>query len=546
MQNIYLALILAGISSCYGQHKTDIVAVVDSDIEIINIQQSFTFYNSHDKALNELYFTDWTSSYSSPETPLTKKFLNEFNTNLYVARDKHRGYTIINRIQSQTQNTHVFNRLANQTDIIKVDLDKALLPGDSITLEIDYQLTIQNDRFTGYGINKNKDYALNAWYLTPAVFDGQDWRLYSNQNLDDLYAPGIDTKLKLTTADTYNIYTALNELGFERNDGLIQHTFEGKNITDSKIFITSEKFRHYTFEDLTIQLNTNLKKISPEKEKEILERINGFSSANIAVYPKNKLILSNREYKKNSLYGLTFLPDLLSPFSKEFEYEITLAQNIIKKYIDEVLKLDSRTEYWLKKGIEQLLLVRYIETYYPDQKLLGKLANFWGIRGFNFSKLKYAEQYRLTYYQMLRTGRDQALNTKREELINFNQRHTAKFKAGLSLKYLMSYLGQNNELLWIQEFIDIQSEKPTSVANFKTFLRKKTKKNIEWYFEDFIVSAISSDYKFKNYSIDKDSIYFTIKNLKKGKYPISLSTLKANKSFQMNGLKDLIVKNNFL
>ena len=174
MQNIYLALILAGISLCYGQHKTDIVAVVDSDTEIINIQQTFTFYNSYDIALNELYFTDWTSSYSSPETPLTKKFLNEFNTNLYIARDKHRGYTTINSIQSQTQNTHVFNRLINQTDILKVDLDKALLPGDSITLEIDYQLTIQNDRFTGYSINKKKDYALNAWYLTPAVFDGQN------------------------------------------------------------------------------------------------------------------------------------------------------------------------------------------------------------------------------------------------------------------------------------------------------------------------------------------------------------------------------------
>ncbi len=144
-----------------------------------------------------------------------------------------------------------------------------------------------------------------------------------------------------------------------------------------------------------------------------------------------------------------------------------------------------------------MLLVRYIETYYPDQKLLGKLADFWGIRGFNFSKLKYTEQYRLTYYQMLRTGRDQALNTKREELINFNQRHAAKFKAGLSLKYLMSYLGQNNELLWIQEFIDTHSEKPTSVAKFKTFLGRKTKKNIEWYFEDYIVNSINSDYKFK-------------------------------------------------
>ena len=108
---------------------------------------------------------------------MTKKFLNEFNTNLYISRDKHRGYTTINRIQSQTQNTHVFNRLANQTDIIKVDLDKALLPGDSITLEIDYQLKILKEKNFQVSVHYAKPIPLMKYYLNK--YTGKK-DLYSN------------------------------------------------------------------------------------------------------------------------------------------------------------------------------------------------------------------------------------------------------------------------------------------------------------------------------------------------------------------------------
>ena len=77
---------------------------------------------------------------------------------------------------------------------------------------------------------------------------------------------------------------------------------------------------------------------------------------------------------------------------------------------------------------------------------------------------------------MMRTGRDQALNTKQEDLINFNQRHSSKFKAGVGLLYLKSYLDEKDELNWLKEFVEFHQFNRTTTAAFKDFLNQKTEK----------------------------------------------------------------------
>ena len=540
-----LFFVLGGIHVGYGQHQTKIDAVLHAETRQIDIKHTLTFKNSFDNPIKELYLTDWVSSYSNPNTPLVKKFLNEFNPNLYIAKSKNRGFTTIKSIKNSDQKDLDFYHLNDQEDILKIELKTALLPNESITLDMDYVLNIQSDRYTDYGVDKKGNYALDAWYLTPAVFDGENWKLYSNQNLDDLYTPAVDTQLNITIPDTYHLNTALNEVSTIMNNGTKEIQLEGLGVKDPKIYITSEPFKSYALDDLTVITNANNKKIDKEKEKEYFVRITNFLDQNIAPYPKEKLLLSSIELKKNTLYGLTFLPDLLSPFTREFKHEITLAENIIKKYINEVLVLDTRNEYWLKSGFELLLLMRYIDTYYPEQKLLGKLADVWGVRRFNFSKLKYTEQYRLTYYQMMRTGRDQALNTKREALINFNQLHAAKFKAGISLMYLMAYLEEEHTLNWIQEFINLKQFQPTSTAEFRSYLTQKTDRNLDWFFDDFVTQPFSSDYKFGATHTDKDSIHFTIKNLRKGNYPVTISALKEGEVLNTEWLEGFTAEQNF-
>lgn len=524
-----MLFIFSGISIGHAQHQAKIDATLNAKLHQIDIKHTYTFKNHHNSPLNELYFTDWISSYSSPTTPLVKKFLNEFNTNLYTAKSKQRGFTKIKNIEDINHGKLKFYHLQDQEDILKIELEKAILPNQSITLYMEYSIKIQSDRFTDYGVDKKGNYALDAWYLTPVVYDGNNWKLYSHQDLDDLYSPAVDTKLNITIPDDYHLYSAMNEMHTILKNGVKEIQLEDSQSKDPKIFISTELFKSYILDSITVITDVFDKKIDIKKEEKYIKRITEFLSDHMAPYPKEKILISSVELKKNPLYGLTFLPDILSPFSKEFKHEITLAENIIKKYLNEVLILDTRNEYWLKSGFELLLLTRYIDTYYPDQKLLGKLADVWGIRRFNFSKLNYDEQYRLTYYQMMRTGRDQALSTNKKDLINFNQKHSSRFKASIGLNYLMAYIGEEDGLNWVKEFVNLNQFRPTTTAKFKSYIAQKTDKNIDWFFDHFVQEPFSLDYKFSAISRDNDSLYFSIKNLKKGKYPVTLTALKDDK-----------------
>ena len=54
-------------------------------------------------------------------------------------------------------------------------------------------------------------------------------------------------------------------------------------------------------------------------------------------------------------------------------------------------------------------------------KLLGTLADVWGIRSFHISDLLFNEQYSLVYMHMARTNRDQPLAMPKDSLLKFNQ-----------------------------------------------------------------------------------------------------------------------------
>ena len=174
-----LFFVLGGLHVGYGQHQAKIDAVLHPDTHQIDIQHKLTLKNNFEQPIHELYLTDWTSSYSSPTTPLVKKFLNEFNPNLYIAKPKYRGFTTIKSIKSSDQINLNFYHLKDQEDILKIELETALLPNESITLHMNYVLKIQSDRYSDYGVDKKGNYALDAWYLTPAVLDGNNWKLYS-------------------------------------------------------------------------------------------------------------------------------------------------------------------------------------------------------------------------------------------------------------------------------------------------------------------------------------------------------------------------------
>jgi hypothetical protein len=533
-----------------SQNEIQIQGFLNIESNTILIKQKITYYNNSNSSLSQLYFNDWGSSFSNPDSPLSKRFVEEYDGSLLNPRKKNRGFTTIHSVENEKQKALSYSYIENQCDLFKIELTNDLLPFTSTTIFIEYTLQIQSDRFTKYGVTKKGDYFLNYWYITPAVFEDSEWKLFSNKNLDDYYTPKSKLKLTLEIPHNYSASSELNLNNVVNKSNTHVFTFEGSDRVDTRLNISTAPFFKFKIGDLNIISNNINADESLNQQINSFKKIVGFLNDRLGVYPHENLMISRVDLKKHPIYGLNLLPGFLSPFSKEFEYELTVAKNLIRLYLDQYLRMNPREDYWLKSGLETVLLMDFVDVFYKDQMMLGKLANMWGIKTYNLAKLKYNEQYQLTYLYMVRTGRDQALNLHKDELLKFNANLSTKYKAAKGLIFLEDFMEGSRIEDWIKEFVVETKNEFKTTNDFESYIKTKTNKDLSWFFESFITNTQQIDYKITKLKSTKDSVYFTIKNNKKGQTPVSLFTLKNGKVLTKTWLtgigkkKDFVVANN--
>src|SRR5690606_11021821 len=121
---------------------------------------------------------------------------------------------------------------------------------------------------------------------------------------------------------------------------------------------------------------------------------------------------------------------------------------------------------------------------------------------------------------------DQPVGLEKDKLIKFNEQISGKYRAGLNLKHLDNYLGDDALEKTIAEFFKLNQTQPTSEADFRTLLLKNTNKDINWFFEESVHSRNLIDYKISRVKKDKDSVRITLKNEGEATVPISVFGLK--------------------
>ncbi|WP_232817863.1 gluzincin family metallopeptidase [Winogradskyella tangerina] len=511
-----------------AQNKIDIVADVDVETKTIAISQTIVYKNDTNDTLKDIYLHDWNNSYSDKSTPLAKRFEEEFSTKFHLASDDQRGYTTISEIKDNSTSsplTYVYPK--GHPDVIKVTLNNPLQPGESYHLDLIYDLVLPDATFTDYGYTKNKEFELKYWYITPAVYDGK-WHYYSNKNLDDLFIPKSDISITVKHPLNYRATSELDNISIDANRQTKIQTsvFYGRNRVDT--YLSLKKFPRYSFvqtDDFILISNINEKGL-PSGEKAILtDKITRYLTKHLGVYPHRQLLVSNIEYNKNPLYGLNQLPDFLRPFPDQFQYELKLLKIALKKYLENTLLLNPRKEHWLSDGLQIYFMIKYVEEYYPDMKLLGTLANVWGIRAFHAADLDFNFQYFLYSMELARKNRDQPLSMSKDSLLKFNANIANKYKAGVGLNYLDNFTDDISLTNTITEFLKTYKLKDVNTSDFESFLNTKTQKNVDWFFTDYVGTRKKIDFKIKKVVTTEDSILVTIKNKRKNSMPISLFQL---------------------
>jgi hypothetical protein len=509
---------------CFSQNTIDLKADFDMKKKQIKISQTIQYQNSSQDTLHAIYLNDWSNSYSSKKTPLAVRLAEEYKTVFHFAKNEDRGFSVVTSLK-QDQEDVIFVRLKNHPDVIKVTLKSPLNPNEYYSLQINYIVQIPSDKFTDYGITATADLNLRYWYMTPAVFDGT-WHYYSNKNLDDLYIPIANVNLEITCPKDYHITSELNTQSETQSYKNKTVTLHGENRSNNKLFLS--KYATYsTIQNENLSLVSNIENNDLELIDKILiiDKINKFLSANLGTYPHKKLLLTNIDVQKNPIYGLNFLPKFLKTYPDHFEYELTLLKTTLHNYLENTLLINPRKEQWLIDGIQVYFLMKYIEDHYPKMKFLGSMANIWGVRSFHASDLKYNDKYILAYMLMARTNRDQKLTMPKDDLLKFNQTIGNKYKAGIGLRYLDDFINSNILETTIKSYLEENKLRPTSPKAFETYLKSRTTKDINWFFDDYLNTRKKIDFQIKKVIKTEDSISLTIINKRDNSMPISLYTL---------------------
>lgn len=490
------------------------------------IQQEIVYYNNSNEVLNHIFLHNWSNSFKDRGTPLSKRFIEDFRKDLYFASEDEVGFSDINNISIKYNNI-IYKELKNKQDIIQLFLEEPLKPKESTKINITYSVKIPSAKFTGYGKYKN-GYRLRYWYITPAIYkDG--WQLMSNLNLDDLFEDYTTFNVEIKIPKALSLTGSLKQ---SKKDEKVFNSYilYGKNEKDIILDIQKKNtFKKFSTDSHEIQTDILDKELNANLTKEILNRELQFLTSYLGVLPTDKILIDEVMRSKNPVYGLNQLPSFIRPFSDVFKYDLTLFKALSKKYLKQTLLVNERKDYWLIDGLQNYLMIEYVNKFYPEIMLLGEASNTWFLKRFNISKLKFNQKYPFVYQFTARKFLDQPLNTSADSLSNFNRKIVSKYKAGLGFNYLKGYLGEAVLNESIKEFYQKNKLLITKSSDFKDVLAQNTSKDIQWFFNDFINTNKKIDYTIDEVRETKDSLKVTIKNKRNITTPIAFYGIKNNK-----------------
>ncbi|WGK64158.1 metalloprotease [Croceiramulus getboli] len=517
-----------GVWSSYGQHSTVISASLNNEQKTLAIRQELLYTNVSEDTLNALYLLDWANSFSSKKTPLAKRFSENFDRSFHLTNDRNRGSTTIFSITSRSGDQLPFERPKGHPDVIAVQLDHPLAPGASVNLQFQYQTKLPHLKFTRYGFSKGGEYNLRYWHLVPAVYN-KGWKYYSNKNLDDQYTPLLDYQIDLSLPETYELITDLDQeqmnTSYRVGDHIVR--LKGKQRKTPLIYLRQlSDFEEVQTDQLTVISNIEDDDIPGSSKAVITDRVIRFLTQELGEYPHQTLLLSEVDYRENPVYGLNQLPAFIRPFPDGFNYDIKLAKTAIDKFVDQTLLLNPRYDRWPLDALKIYLMLRYVETHYPNMKIVGNLSKYWLVRQFYLSEIEFNDQYNLLYTHMARLNLDQALTTPYDSLIKYNKNIGNAYKAGSGLNYLGEFIGKEVLNEAIRSYYESFRLQPSSSNDFRSVIAASTSVDTDWFFEDYVKTRKKIDYKIKRSRMVGDSVFVTIKNKRKGKMPIPLYAMK--------------------
>ena len=487
---------------CQNINSYNIEAKLNSEDKTLTVSQIMKFKNTSNISLNKIVLEDWANSYVDNRTSLAKRISDEYSRSFTFATKKQRGSTQIKSITSN--NIKSWRKSEKTSDIINIYLKKELKKGESIEIEINYQVKLPDSKFTGYGFD-NSNFYLKNWLIVFSNISESEWYSQSNLNLNDQSLKKSRYEMKVSFDKNYYLFSNLKINKTEVLTDTKNVYLSGTDINDDKIdLLIDENYRN--FQNINNEIETDIFKISSLKEAEKkITRVNNFVKDYFNDNSDLKLLVPKKDYDSNPFYGLNQLPSFISPFSDEFLEEIVFLKSFIINYLNQKLNLNRRESHWIYKGLEIFIIDKYINDFYPKVRFIGRLSGISFLKNYEISKMNFNDLF-LNYSEYVqRLNLHQADDQSSEYLTRINHDIASPYHSGVGLKYLENLIGENNlkDLILKISSIDSREDLNNLFLNYE-------KSDLNWFIEDYIGNRQSIDLKLRR--INKKEILIEEKN----------------------------------
>ena len=522
-----LILFCFSLNASWSQKVPDynIKASLDPIENEIHIVQKIRYTHLKDFPTKEIYLNDWNHAYSSTESPLAKRLVEEYNRSFYLSKKSKSGATVIESLQVNGK-AHNWERPQNQIDIIKVTLEEEINKGSVVKLQIAYTLQLPDAKFTGYGITDDETYYLENIFLSIAWQKSKEWAPISHLDLEDIPNSEGDYNIVFSLPNKLEIISNLTPYKKEATKDEHIYSFKNKDKKQLLFHIGAENdYCDFSFDRKEIFSNIKSNYLSKAESRYSLKKINTFLYNTLGDFPHGRVLLSQEKYEKRPFYGLTLVPAFLKPFPPQFEFEIKALNTYLYHYLNETLPLHPREDYWLIGGIHTYLMMRYVIEYYPDIKLLGlvlrqPIAKFL-LKKYHFKDLSFEDTFIEYHGFVLRRNLQQALITPKEELIKFKEQIGNPSQMGLLLNYGINFSNKD-----IAHFIaKIKSNQFNGVALQKFFF-DYFDLNQSTFFKTYATGKKPIDLRFSGSKEKEGQITFSVEEKNNFRPPFSIGLVK--------------------
>lgn len=365
--------------------------------------ESIMYKNNSPDTLSYIWFHIYPNAYKNEQTALFQQIKNDDSR-----KKKLKNYTYghIEGLNFKVDNTTAIiesHPNSQYIDVIKLNLPKALFPGDSIHIQTDFKVFLPSYfSRSGYA---DGEFMATQWYPKPAVYDKDGWHEFPYLDMGEFYSDYGNYNVNITLPSDYVVgatgsLQTEDELSIYKNIGSYNYT---NRLSKPKLYTPQsgkqEKTLHYKMnhvvdfawfadKDFVISYDTlhiNNKVIdafSYYHDKENTLWKNAVDDAKDAVkhyskwvgdyqYPTVQMV----EGPKNNMSGGMEYPTITlitSPDAKPETLDGVITHEVGHNWFMAMLGSNERLHTWMDEGLNSYFEFRYEAEKYRYNSVFGK------------------------------------------------------------------------------------------------------------------------------------------------------------------------------